>query len=85
MVFTSRFGVDENTEGAQVLKMFGRIGARKSEDGQLELLATDFMQAAPEQRNSLTALEAFAAMIRDGLSIEDAMIEAANRNPELLR
>lgn len=78
MVFTSLFGVDENTEGAQVLKMFGRIGARKSEDGQLELLATDFMQAALEQRNSLTALEAFAAMIRDGLSIEDAMIEAAN-------
>jgi len=85
MVFNSLFGLDEHSKGADVLKMFARLGERINRGVELDELAAAFMRETLDSQNSLPALEAFAEMIRTGLTTEDALMETINGNPEMFR
>ena len=85
MVFNSRFGLDEFSKGADVLEMFTRLGERRNGSFEPRELAATFMRETLGGGNSLSALEAFAEMIRKGLSTEDALMKTKNCNSELFR
>lgn len=85
MVFYSLFGIDEFSKGTEVLELFARLDNRRNDDIELHELAADFMKVTLECQSSLPALEAFAGMIRTGLSTEDALMEAIHRHPELFQ
>lgn len=85
MVFNSRFGLDEFSKGADVLEMFNRLGERRNGSFEPRELAATFMRESLGGANSLSALEAFAEMIRKGLSTEDALMETINCDSELFR
>lgn len=82
MVLREIFGIDEYSSGAAVLKIFERLGGEFESEGGFEGIATAFMRDTLDLNTSLAALEAFAEMIRSGLTTEDALIETIQRNPE---
>jgi hypothetical protein len=86
MLFNASFGLDEYSQGADVLELFASLGSQAL-DGDVELfeLAATVMRATLDGGKSLPALEAFANMIRAGLSTEDALRETINRNPVLFQ
>lgn len=81
-VFDQIFGIDENTPGAKVLSMFEQLCKPMESDTALDELAVFFMKDTLETNNSLPALEAFAEMIRSGLTTEEALIEAVQSKPK---
>lgn len=83
MVFNEVFGIDEYSNGAAVLNMFGRLGGQPKTSGEYPEIATAFMQDTLELNTSMAALEAFAELIRAGLTTDDALIETIERNSEL--
>ncbi|MFF7108892.1 hypothetical protein [Pseudomonas sichuanensis] len=83
MVLNEHFGINEYSRGAAVLKMFERLSDQSESAGGFEGIATAFMRDTLDLNTSLPALEAFAEMIRSGLTTEDALIETVQRNPEL--
>ncbi|NIE77313.1 hypothetical protein F3J45_23030 [Pantoea sp. Ap-967] len=83
MVFSEVFGIDEYFNGAAVLKMFERLGGPQKTSGEYPEIATAFMQDTLEMNTSMAALEAFAELIRAGLTTDDALMETIERNPEL--
>ena len=74
-VFDQLFAIDENSPGARVLSMFEQICKPIESDNELDDLAASFMKDTLETNTSLPALEAFAEMIRSGLTTEEALIE----------
>ena len=82
-VFKEAFSIDERSRGADVLYMFGQLGESQPSDDFTAELAAAFMKASLESDNSISALEAFAKMIRSGLDVENALIETVRCNPEL--
>jgi len=84
MLFATLFGIDEYSPGEKVLGIFTLLGERASEaaDAELDSLANSFMRGALEGQNAAPALEAFAEMIRAGLTTKDAIIEMIDRNIE---
>lgn len=85
MVFNSLFGLDEFSKGTEVLEMFARLNNRRSGDAELHELAAAFMKETLEGQSALPALEAFAEIIRSGLSTEEALMETVHRHSELFR
>lgn len=86
MVFNDLFGLDEYSKGADVLELFASLSSQGRDDGvELSELATTFMNATLDGGKSLPALEAFADLVRAGLSTEDALWETINRNPALFQ
>ncbi|MEF9901500.1 MAG: hypothetical protein RR736_23840 [Pseudomonas sp.] len=85
MVFNSLFGLDEFSKGAKVIDLFTRLGDQGRGDAELHDLAAAFMKETLEGQRSLPALEAFAEMVRTGLSTEDALMKTIHRNPEFFR
>ncbi|MFJ4259627.1 hypothetical protein ACIP01_22030 [Pseudomonas monteilii] len=83
MVLSEVFRINEYSYGSAVLKMFERLGGQFEPEGSLESIASAFMRDALDLKTSLPALEAFAEMIRSGLTTGDALIETVQRNPEL--
>lgn len=85
MVFSSQFGVDELSKGEEVLRMFSDIGCQILGEAKHEKLALHFMEDALERRDSLVALNAFAELVRTGLSTGDAIVATIKENPKLFR
>lgn len=85
MVFNSAFGLDEYSRGREVLEMFDRLGGKGRSDIDIHELAAAFMEETLETQRALPALEAFAEMIRAGLSTEDALNEVCQYSPELFK
>jgi hypothetical protein len=84
IVLREIFGIDEYSSGAAVHKMFERLDSQFKSEDRFEGIATAFMRDALDLNTSLPALEAFAEMIRSGLTTEDALIETVQRNPGIL-
>ncbi|WP_122754741.1 hypothetical protein [Pseudomonas viridiflava] len=82
-MFNDLFAIDEHSSGAAVLAMFERLSKSKEPANELDELATAFMRDTVDSNNSLAALEAFAEMVRTGLTTEDALIETIQRNSHL--
>ena len=78
-VFNSQFGMNELTKGAEVLRLFSAISDKRKGEGDLYKLAASFMKETLEGQDSVAALDAFAVLIRSGLSTEDAILEIVNR------
>mgnify|MGYP003114694585 CR=1 FL=1 len=85
MSFYSHFALDEYSRGTDALAMFDRLKGKSDVDVDLHALAAQFMKTALEKESALFALDAFAQMIREGLTTEGALIEAIDRNPGLLQ
>ncbi|PSS58866.1 hypothetical protein C6382_00300 [Pseudomonas sp. BBP2017] len=83
MVFSEIFGIDEYSNGAAVLNMFEQLGGQWKPSGELDAIAEAFMRDTLELNTSMPALEAFAEMIRSGLTTGDALMETIQRNPAL--
>lgn len=75
MVFSSQFGVDELSKGTEVLKMFSSVGCPDAGEEELDKMASVFMKATLKSPTSFAALDAFAGLIRIGLSTEDAILK----------
>ncbi|WP_374439251.1 hypothetical protein [Pseudomonas panipatensis] len=85
MEFYSHFGLDEYSRGTEALAMFDRLDGKDSSDVDLHALAAAFMKTTLEKERALFALGAFAEMVRAGLTTEDALKEAIDRNPGLFQ
>lgn len=83
MVFSDLFEIDEHSDGASVLSMFERLGKSHEPLDEFDELAVAFMRDTVDSNTSMRALNAFAEMVRSGLTTEDALIETIQRNPEL--
>ncbi|MGY4526837.1 hypothetical protein [Pseudomonas sp. TE21394] len=82
-VFNELFAIDERSPGARVLNMFEELCTPQEPASAIDDLASAFMRDTLETNKSLPALEAFAEMIRSGLTTEDALIETVQRHPAL--
>lgn len=83
MVLNELFGIDERSRGESVLYMFAQMGKQQGANSDAHELAAAFMRDTLDLDTPLQALEAFAELIRSGLTTEDALVEAVQRNPEL--
>ncbi|KIH85764.1 hypothetical protein [Pseudomonas batumici] len=83
MVFNELFGIDERSSGESVLYMFAQMGRQQEGNSDIHELAAAFMRDTMDKDTPLQALEAFAELIRSGLTTEGALVEAVQRNPEL--
>jgi len=80
MAFYSDFGLDEYSKGVDVLALFNRLDA-KEDASDPHTLAEKFMRKALEIKHSLGALEAFAHLVREGLTTEEALSITDELNP----
>ncbi|MCQ4229660.1 hypothetical protein M8P87_07325, partial [Pseudomonas stutzeri] len=71
------------TPGARVLDMFEQLCKPREPACAFDDLASAFMKGSLETNQSLPALEAFAEMIRSGLTTVEALIETVQRHPAL--
>jgi hypothetical protein len=77
MVFSSLFGIDENTLGKAVIGMFDRLGRHAEAAGSqhLQSLAQSFLQGALEGPDSWKAIDVLAGKIRSGMATDEALLE----------
>lgn len=81
MAFLALFEIDELTAGTQALAKFAQLSAQASR-GDVQGVASDFMQGALSRNVSLWAMEQFAGLIRNGLDTNGALDELVRLNPE---
>lgn len=85
MVFSNLFGIDEHSQGADVIASFSRLGSSSGTGSSDELrsLADGFMRRALDGPDPWVALEHFANNIRAGLTTEEAILEVVSQHGDV--